>query len=145
MSNLPPSSIHHRRPNDFTYRRFQPSMLFVRAPIPHVIRGQDAVQFSFGAPIMFYEKLDLVILLPPSKIQEAVKLLALLSYSTMTCADIDEDRKNAASKKKARLRYTPAFRDRPGRFARLKLLHDVIQIPLPLCPKLPFSPVSASV
>ncbi|KAK0467858.1 uncharacterized protein EV420DRAFT_1758094 [Desarmillaria tabescens] len=151
---------------DFAFRRLQPSILLLHADIPHVIWGQDAVEFCFGGPFNFYDELDLQILLPPSKIQEAVKLLAP-SYSTMTCDDIDEE-KMTVDKRLACVDYTLAFRDRPDDFVRLKLLRqntdtvpshvllisntifdypldDVVQVPLPLCPDLPFPSVPAIV
>ncbi|KAK0440280.1 hypothetical protein EV421DRAFT_1816490 [Armillaria borealis] len=158
------------------YQRLQPSILLLRAAIPHVIWGQDAGEFYFDGPFEVYDELDLQILLPPSKIQEAANLLAP-SYIAMTCKEIDDDRMTVP-KGYSREDYTIAFRDRPNDFTRLKLsaqpdtdsdddsdtnsdddsdtysdpayvllisntvfdypLHDVVQVPLPHCPELPF-------
>ncbi|KAK0453340.1 hypothetical protein EV421DRAFT_2030316 [Armillaria borealis] len=70
------------------------------------------------------EKLDLQILLPPSRIQEAVKLLLATSYSPMSCEEIDDEtRPLIASNNDIYITdYTLAFRDRPNDFARLKSL-----------------------
>ncbi|KAK0243135.1 hypothetical protein EDD85DRAFT_947281 [Armillaria nabsnona] len=150
------------------YRRLHPSILLLRAAIPHVIWGQDAGDFYFDGPFECYDELDLQILLPPSKIQEAANLLSP-SYIAMTCKEIDDDRMTVP-KGFSHYDYTIAFRDRPNDFARLKLsaqpdtdsdddsdtysdpsyvllisntvfdypLHDVVQVPLPHCPELPF-------
>ncbi|PBK72865.1 hypothetical protein ARMSODRAFT_1015693 [Armillaria solidipes] len=150
---------------DFAYRRLQPSILLTDASIPHVIWGQDAVEYNFGALFMYYVSLDLQILLSPSMIQKAVELLAP-SYCPMTVDEIDAE--EAAPKNSVRLDYTIAFRDRPNDFTRLKStqcntladpshvlliantifnypLDDIVHVSLPLCPELPFPSVPAIV
>ncbi|SJL01705.1 uncharacterized protein ARMOST_05028 [Armillaria ostoyae] len=151
--------------NDFAYRRLQPSIVLTDASIPHVIWGQDAVEYNFGALYVYDEELDLQILLSPSMIQEAVELLAP-SYYPMTLDEIDAEVK-AASKNDARFAFTRAFRDRPDDFTRLKLLQrdaeaggpshvlliantvfdypldEIVQRPFPHCPELPFPSVPA--
>ncbi|SJL01704.1 uncharacterized protein ARMOST_05027 [Armillaria ostoyae] len=147
--------------HDFAYRRLQPSILLTDASIPHVIWGQDAVQYNFGALYTYHPALDLQILLSTSMIQKAVELLAP-SYSPMTVDEID------AEKAAVRLDYTLAFRDRPNDFTRLKLtqrntladpshvlliantifdypLDDIVYVSPPLCPGLPFPSVPAIV
>ncbi|KAK0468058.1 uncharacterized protein EV420DRAFT_1473823 [Desarmillaria tabescens] len=149
--------------------RLQPSLILTGAAIPHVIWGQDAVHYSLGGAFIFREKLDLQILLPPSRIQEAVKLLAP-SYSPMSCEEIDGEKRALTASKKGIciVDYTLAFRDRPDDFARLKALQrgtksdpyrvllisntifnynldDIVQVSLPLCPDLPFPSVPALV
>ncbi|KAK0242413.1 hypothetical protein EDD85DRAFT_785535 [Armillaria nabsnona] len=151
--------------NDIPHRRLQPAILLARAGIPHVIWGQDAVHYSLGGAFIFYGILDLQILIPPSRIQEAVTLLAP-SYSPMSCLEIDiEKRVYNASHMDDYTDYTLAFRDRPNDFVRLKSsvqrntrsdpsrvllisntifnypLDETVPISLPLCPILPFPSV----
>ncbi|KAK0453347.1 hypothetical protein EV421DRAFT_672552 [Armillaria borealis] len=151
--------------HDFAYRRLQPSILLTDASIPHVIWGQDAVQYNFGALYPYHPALDLQVLLSPSTIQKAVELLAP-SYSHMTVDEIDVEK--AAPKNNVCLDYTLAFRDRPNDFTRLKLtqqddlahpahvlliantifdypLDDIVHVSPPLCPELPFPSVPAIV
>ncbi len=151
--------------NDFAYRRLQPSIVLTVASVPHVIWGQDAVEYNFGALYVSYEELDLQILLSPSMIQEAVELLAP-SYYPMTLDETDAEMETA-SKDDDRFAFTRAFRDRPDVFTRLKLLQrdaeaegpshvlliantvfdypldEIVQIPFPHCPELPFLSVPA--
>ncbi|KAK0231142.1 hypothetical protein IW262DRAFT_461779 [Armillaria fumosa] len=146
------------------HRRLQPSILLARAAIPHVIWGQDAIHYSLGGSFIFYDILDLQILLPPSRIQEAVALLSP-SYSPMTCDEIDEEKRvYNASHMDRYTDYTLAFRDRPDDFVRLKSLErntrsdpsrvllisntifnypldETTPISLLLCPILPFPSV----
>ncbi|SJL01629.1 uncharacterized protein ARMOST_04952 [Armillaria ostoyae] len=151
--------------NDIPHRRLQPSILLARAAIPHVIWGQDAVHYSLGGAFIFYGMVDLQILIPPSRIQEAVTLLAP-SYSPMSCDEIDEEKRAYnASHMDDYTDYTLAFRDRPNDFVRLKSLQrntsrsdlsrvlfisntifnypldETVPISLLLCPILPFPSV----
>ncbi|SJL01681.1 uncharacterized protein ARMOST_05004 [Armillaria ostoyae] len=143
---------------DVPSQRLQASILLARAAIPHVIWGQDAVHFSLNSGVFFFfTDRDLQILLPSSRIEQGVKLLAP-TYSIMSHKEID-DEGNARD-------YTLALRDRPNDFARLKLmqrnskadpshvllisnaiydypLHDIVQKLFPLCPELPFPSVPA--
>ncbi|SJL01695.1 uncharacterized protein ARMOST_05018 [Armillaria ostoyae] len=153
---------------DVPSRRLQPSLILAGAAIPHVIWGQEAVHYSLGGAFI-HEKLDLQILLPPSRFQEAVKLLAT-SYSPMSCEEIDDEKRALiASKQDIYITdYTVAFRDRPDDFVRLKSLQrdtksdpyyvllisntifnypldDIVQVSLPLFPDLPFPSVPALV
>ncbi|KAK0498435.1 hypothetical protein EDD18DRAFT_1157666 [Armillaria luteobubalina] len=152
--------------SDTPHRRLQPSILLARAAIPHVIWGQDAEHYSLVRSFFFWNKLDLQILLPPSRIQEAVALLSPL-YSPMTCDETDkEERAYNASHRDEYSDYTLAFRDRLDDFVRLKSLErntwsdpsrvllisntifnypldETTPISLPLCPILPFPTVSA--
>ncbi len=105
---------------DVPHLRLQPAILLARAAISHVVWGQDAVHYSLGGSFIFYDILDLQILIPPSRIQEAVALLSP-SYSPMTCDEIDEEKRAYnASHMDAYTDYTLAFRDRPNDFVRLK-------------------------
>ncbi|KAK0242429.1 hypothetical protein EDD85DRAFT_811259 [Armillaria nabsnona] len=151
---------------DVPSQRLHASILLTRAAIPHVIWGQDAVHFSLSGAFFFCSDLDLQILLSPSMIQEAVKLLAS-TYYIMSHKEIDDEKKaHSDYEEGAYVDYTRAFRDRPSDFARLKLfqrkseadpshvllisnaifdypLHDIVQKRFPLCPELPFPSVPA--
>ncbi|SJL01693.1 uncharacterized protein ARMOST_05016 [Armillaria ostoyae] len=150
--------------NDIPHRRLQPAILLARAAIPHVIWGQDAVHYSLGGAFIFYDELDLQILIPPSRTQGAVTLLTP-SYSPMSCDEIDEEKRAYNSSHLAHYTdYTLAFRDRPNDFVRLKSLQrntrsdpsrvllisntifnypldETVPISLLLCPILPFPSV----
>ncbi|KAK0231127.1 hypothetical protein IW262DRAFT_1342361 [Armillaria fumosa] len=151
---------------DVPSQRLQASILLVRAAIPHVIWGQDAVYYSLGGAFFFFADVDVQILLPSLKIQQAVNLLAPM-YAIMSQKEIlDEAKVRLNSKERAHTDYTRAFRDCPDNYARLKLmhqnsntdpshillisntlydypLHDVVQKHFPLCPELPFPSVPA--
>ncbi|KAK0453287.1 hypothetical protein EV421DRAFT_1897304 [Armillaria borealis] len=152
---------------DVPSQRLHASILLARAAIPHVIWGQDAVHFSLNSGVFFFfTDRDLQILLPSSRIEQGVKLLAP-TYSIMSHKEIDDEVKaRSDSEGRAYGDYTLAFRDRPNDFARLKLmqrnskvdpshvllisnaiydypLHDIVQKHLPLCPELPFPSVPA--
>ncbi|SJL02031.1 uncharacterized protein ARMOST_05355 [Armillaria ostoyae] len=107
---------------DIPSRRLQPSLILTGTAILHVIWGQEAVHYSMGGAFIF-QKLDLQILLPPSSIQEAVKLLAPF-YSPMSYGEIDDEKRALISSNKDIyiIDYTLAFRDRPDDFVRLKSL-----------------------
>ncbi|KAK0468002.1 uncharacterized protein EV420DRAFT_1502308 [Desarmillaria tabescens] len=125
------------------------------------------MHFGLGGVFVFDDELDLQILLPPSKIPQAINLLAS-TYSTMSHEEIDDEKAHFVAKREAYLDYTLAFRDRPNDFARIKLsqrsteadpshvllisnkifdysLDDTVQILFPHCPKLPFPSVPALV
>ncbi|PBL02185.1 hypothetical protein ARMGADRAFT_1005607 [Armillaria gallica] len=151
---------------DVPSQRLEASILFTCAAIPHAIWGQDAVHFSLSGAFFFFADLDLQILLPPSRIQQAVELLAP-TYSIMSHKEIDDENKaHTDSEEEVYVDYTHAFRDCPDDFARLKLmqrdtkaepshvllisntifdypLHDIVQKRFPLCPELPFPSVPA--
>ncbi|KAK0498431.1 hypothetical protein EDD18DRAFT_88661, partial [Armillaria luteobubalina] len=155
---------HYGRPKRYTTPKtpaIYPPRSYCYSPC-HL--GPDAVHYSVGGSFIFYDMLDLQILLPPSRIQEAAALLSP-SYSPMTCDEIDEEKRvYNASHMDRYTDYTLAFRDRPNDFVRLKSLerntrsdpsrvllisHTIFNYPLnettpislPLCPILPFPSV----
>ncbi|KAK0231126.1 hypothetical protein IW262DRAFT_1342360 [Armillaria fumosa] len=148
---------------DVPSQRLQASTLLVRAAIPHVIWGQDTVYYSLSGSFFFFADVDVQILLPSSRIQQAVNLLAP-TYAIMSHKEIVDEAD--ARPDSPFSDYTLAFRDCPDDFARLKLmqqnsntdpshillisntlydypLHDVVQKHFPLCPELPFPSVPA--